>query len=109
MIKSLREKSEELKKKRFSADVTSERMAVASGLGKIIEKVLPAYRDFNQPIADCRALFEPVDLIIFKGCCNLNVNWITFMDIKTGNGNLNDHQKMIKKVVEKKNVKCEMV
>ena len=108
-FEDLKTRAEELKQRKVSVDVRSEKMAIAAGLGKIIEKVLPAYRQFNQPIADCRALFEPVDLIIFKGCCNSKVDSITFMDIKTGDGRLSKHQRAIRDVVEKKKVRCEVV
>ncbi len=108
-LDDLKLRAKELKQRKVSVDVRSEKMAIAAGIGKIIEKVLPAYRQFNQPITDCRALFEPVDLIIFKGCSNSKVDSITFMDIKTGNSKLKPHQRLIRNAVENKKVRCEVV
>lgn len=109
MFEDLKKRTKDLLQRKVQADVTSERQTIASGMGKIIEKVLPGYKEFNFPIADCRALFEPVDFIVFSGCVNNRVNQITFLDIKTGNARLNAHQRMIKDAVEKKRVTYEVV
>ncbi len=108
-LDDLKIRAQELKERKISVGERSEKMTIATGVGQIIEKILPAYREFNQPIADCRALFDPVDLIIFKGCCNAKVDGITFMDIKTGGAKLKPHQRLIKDAVENKNVCFEVV
>jgi predicted Holliday junction resolvase-like endonuclease len=105
----LKSRAEELVQRKISMSERSEKGAIATGIGDIIEQILPAYREFKHTIADCRALFKPVDLIIFKGCHNSKVDWITFLDIKTGNARLNDHQRMIKNAIEKQRVNYEVV
>ena len=104
----LGERLAELKKRKISV-AGSEQKAVEVGIGKIIEKVLPAYKDFNYPLSDCRALFEPIDLIVFSGASKMNVDSITFLEIKTGESRLNKHQRIIRDAIKDKQVKYEEV
>ena len=59
--------------------------------------------------SDCRFLAEPIDMIVFDGASNMDIQHITFMDIKTGNSTLNRHQRMIRDSVLDKKVKYEAV
>jgi len=99
----------ELKNKQIKADTGAEKKAIEVGIGKIIEKVLPAYKNFNMNLADCRFLAEPIDMIVFDGSTNMNINHISFMEIKTGNSKLNTHQRMVRDAVLENNVKYEMI
>ena len=47
--------------------------------------------------------------IIFRRVVQNNVNHITFMEIKTGNANLNKHQRMIRDAVHDHKVKAEEI
>jgi len=107
--KELHEKIELLKKRQIMADEGAEKIAIQVGIGKIIEKVLPAYKNFKMPLADCRFLSEPIDMIVFDGACDLKINHITFLDIKTGNAGLNKHQRQIRDAVKDHQVKCEVI
>jgi hypothetical protein len=53
LLDELNERIEELKNRKISV-AGAEKKAVEVGVGKIIEKVLPAYRDFKLPLSDCR-------------------------------------------------------
>lgn len=99
---------DDFKKRKVSADEGSEKKAIEVGIGKIIEKVLPAYKNFTFPLSDCRFLAEPLDAIIFDGASSLNINKITFMEIKTGNAKLNTHQRRIRDAIKDGNVKFEV-
>ena len=57
-----KKRTEELKLKKISVK-DSEKRAINTGLGKIVEDVLPAYEKFPFDIYDCRGLFEPIDLL----------------------------------------------
>ncbi|MBI1828792.1 MAG: hypothetical protein HY222_06270 [Thaumarchaeota archaeon] len=105
----LEERIEDLKKRQVRADKGAEQKAIEVGIGKIIEKVLPAYKDFNMPLADCRFLSEPIDMIVFEGASNMKIKNITFMDVKTGNASLNRHQKLIRDAIEDHKVDCEVL
>ena len=84
--------------------------AVGSGTGKISEKIIPAMKQFGYPIEDCRFLAEPIDYIIFDGASKGKVDYITFMDIKTGKtAGLDKHQEKIRDAIKDNNVKSEMI
>ena len=107
--KELDEKIALLQKRQVMADTGAEKKAMEVGIGKIIEKILPAYKNFNIPLADCRFLSEPIDIIVFDGVCDMKINKITFMDVKTGNARLNTHQKQVRDAVKDHKVKCEVI
>lgn len=108
-LQELKERMDKLKKRKLYADVGAEKKAIDIGVGKIIEKILPAYKEFKISLFDCRPLFEPVDYIIFNGATNMNVDAITFLEIKTGKSRLNKHERMIRDAVVDKKLRYEAV
>lgn len=106
--KELDDRLSQLKEQRMRADTGAEKTAISVGIGKIIEKVIPAYKNFNMTTADCRFLAEPIDMIVFDGVSKLDIKHLTFLDIKTGNAKLNKHQKMIRDAINDHNVKWKM-
>jgi len=106
---SLEQKISLLKKRQIMADEGPEKKAIEVGVGKIIEKVLPAYKNFNMELSDCRFLSEPIDMIVFNGASQMNVEHITFMDIKTGNARLNTHQRQVRDAILDHQIKCEVI
>jgi len=109
MLEELQAKLDELKKRKISAGPGAEKKAIEVGIGKIIEKVMPAYQNFGIPISDCRPLFEPIDMIIFNGLSTTSIQSITFMEIKTGKSKLNEHQKLVKEAVSDGKVSVQVV
>jgi len=109
MLEELQAKLDELKKRKVSAGPGAEKKAIEVGIGKIIEKVMPAYQNFGMPISDCRPLFEPIDMIIFNGLSATSVQSITFMEIKTGKSRLNERQKLVKEAVSDGKVSVQVV
>ena len=109
MLEELQTKLDELKKRKVSAGPGAEKKAIEVGIGKIIEKVMPAYQNFGMPISDCRPLFEPIDMIIFNGLSAMSVQSITFMEIKTGKSRLDEHQKLVKEAVSDGKVSVQVV
>jgi len=105
----LSQRLKDLAKRKISVPRDSEKKAIEVGIGKIMEKVLPYYKDFTVPLADCRFLAEPIDAIIFDGASNQKIKKLTFLEIKTGDADLNNHQKVIKKAIENKNVRSEII
>lgn len=102
-----REQELKLKIKKFRDDKKkmqkrSRTGATAVGLGKILEKIAPAVEGFKYDPRDCRGLFEPIDYVVFRGLTKDAgfVNSLIFLDIKTGNARLNEHQRQIQKAVE---------
>ena len=105
----LQERISKLKVRKNRAITGSEKTTVAVGIGKIIEKILPAHKNFNMVSSDCRFLAEPIDMIVFRGACQQKINHITFMDIKTGNARLNQHQKMVCQAINDHDVKWKVL
>jgi predicted Holliday junction resolvase-like endonuclease len=99
----LREK--QLREKRKKISEKSEISTTAINIGFISERIAPLMRDFYFDRNDCRSLFDPIDYIIFEGLSKKNfVSKILFTEIKTGRARLNDHQKEIRSLVERKQV-----
>jgi predicted Holliday junction resolvase-like endonuclease len=91
----------ELREQRRQARERSERGAVSVNLGKILEKIAPVFEGFQYKPRDCRALFEPIDYLVFRGLSTKGrVDSLAFVEIKTGGATLNDHQKQIREAVE---------
>jgi predicted Holliday junction resolvase-like endonuclease len=108
MIRLLRERTLELQKRKISV-MDAEKKAIEVGVGKIIEKILPAYKDFKLDLCDCRPLFEPIDIIAFNGASSNKVETIKFIEIKTGQSRLNNHQKAIRNAIENMKIRYEEV
>jgi predicted Holliday junction resolvase-like endonuclease len=109
LLQELKSELEKLKKRKISAVEGAEKKAIEVGIGKIIEKILPTCKDFNMTLSDCRPLFEPIDMIVFNGATNNRVNSITFLEIKTGNARLNEHQRMIRDAIVDKKVSFRVI
>ena len=99
LLQELNERKKELKKRKISVDVKAEKKAIAVGFGKIIEKFIPAYKNLELQFRECRPLYEPIDLIVFDGLVKRKVDFITFLEIKSGKSRLNRHQRMIRDAV----------
>lgn len=109
MLTEMQERLNELKRMRISAHTGAEKKAIEVGIGKNIEKFAPTLKEFCFPLHDCRPLFDPIDMIVFNGVSKMRVDKITFLEIKTGDARLNQHQKTIKNAVEDKKVDFKVI
>ena len=100
LLSDLAERSKELARRKLSAGKDAEKKAIAVGFGKIIEKFIPAYENLKLEFHECRPLYDPIDLIVFNGLLKSRVDFITFLEVKSGNSRLNKHQRMIKDAVK---------
>lgn len=107
--KEIKDRIAELVERQKKAETKSEKTAIAVGIGKIIEKILPAHKNFNMIPADCRFLAEPIDMIVFDGLSQNNIQKITFMDVKTGKAALQPNQKKIRDAVKDHNVEWRLL
>jgi len=99
LLQELNERKKELEKRKISVDVTAEKKAIEVGFGKIIENFIPAYKNLDLQFLECRPLYEPIDLIVFKGLVRRKVDFITFLEVKSGKSRLTSHQRMIRDAV----------
>jgi predicted Holliday junction resolvase-like endonuclease len=109
MLEELQAKLNELKKRKISAGPGAEKKSIEVGIGKIIEKLMPAFQNFGMPASDCRPLFEPIDMILFNGLSTSSIQSITFMEVKTGQQGLSHHQRLVKKAVSDGKVDFQVV
>ena len=86
-----------------------ERAAVSVNIGKIVEKIIPSFGEFPYQRGDCRALFEPIDYVIFKGLCRKNPVGIEIVDVKTGKAQLTPGQRGIRDAIEAGKVSHEVL
>lgn len=92
-LDELKERDRELRARRKEISRTSETGAKAINIG------------FHFNRNDCRSLFDPIDYIIFEGLSTKgSVRKILFVDIKTGGARLNDNQREIRALVDRKRV-----
>ena len=67
---------------------------------KVVEKIGPSLPGFPLQPRDCRALFEPIDYVAFKGLSDRGVvDAVIFVDVKSGGAVLQPNQRKIKKAV----------
>lgn len=90
------------RRKRLNADkkVKAARITVASeatNFGQISEHIIPAFQSFPYIQSECRALFKPIDYIVFRGLAKKGrVDLLTFVDVKTGGGRLTPKQREVR-------------
>ena len=51
--------------------------------------------------------WKALDLIVFKGMDEKNINEVVFVEVKSGNAKLSEHEKRLKEVIDKKKVRWE--
>src|SRR5437763_9892890 len=101
MRERIKERKRELARSRELMTKTARRTAEAVNLGKIVEKIVPSFASFSYEPGDCRALFEPIDYLVFSGLAKQNqVEALFFVDVKSGNARLSRTQHSIKKAIE---------
>ena len=106
----IKDRLDALKKFKISVDKTSEARAISTGLGKVMQNVLPYYKDFDSQVslADCRFIAAQLDIIVFEGASNNDIKNITFMDAKTGAAKLDKNQRQIRDAVNDGKVRLEL-
>lgn len=106
MRERIHERKNEISKARERMTKRAANTSFAVNLGKIVEKIVPSFSSFSYEAGDCRALFEPIDYLIFSGLSNnRQVESLHFVDVKSGGAGLTKKQKEIKSVVESGSVK----
>ncbi|MGE3268282.1 MAG: Holliday junction resolvase-like protein, partial [Chloroflexota bacterium] len=72
--------------------------------GKVTEHLTPYIGHFPYNPKDVRFLGSPIDLVVFNGMSEGNVQEIVFLEIKTGSGSLNTPQRRIRDAIQSKRV-----
>jgi len=96
---ALAERQAELEKRRKLATHKALVTTKAVNIGKNLEKVLPTMKDFKWTVPDSKFLGDPIDLMTFNGLSIGKINSISFIEVKSGNAKLNEHQKSIRDAI----------
>ena len=75
--------------------------------GQFSEQLAPFLHDFKYLPTECRFVGKPIDLIVFKGMDEKDINEVVFVEVKSGNARLSEHEKKLKEVIDKKKVRWE--
>ena len=101
MRQAIQQRRAALMRNRELMTKTARRTAEAVNLGKMVEKIVPSFSSFSYEPGDCRALFQPIDYLVFSGLAKHDqVEAIFFVDVKSGNARLSLAQRGIKHAVE---------
>ena len=107
---SLKDRRQELKDMKHRMTDRARITVESVNLGKILEKIVPSFNGFQYPTQDCRSLFEPVDYLIFSGMSRIGeVDALVFLDVKSGGARLTKSQKEIAGVVQRGDVRVEVI
>ncbi|MBI2655420.1 hypothetical protein HYX06_03285 [Candidatus Woesearchaeota archaeon] len=72
--------------------------------GQFSEQIAPYMPDFPYKPTEARFIGKPVDFIVFRGMDDKKIEEVVFVEVKTGQGKLNDVEKTLKSAIENKNV-----
>ena len=75
--------------------------------GYFSEQLAPFLPDFKYLPTECRFVGKPIDLIVFKGMDNKNINEVVFVEVKSGKAQLSSVEKKLKDTIKKKKVRWE--
>jgi len=73
--------------------------------GQFSEQLAPYLPEFEYLPTECRFIGKPIDFIVFKGMDEKKIDEVVFVEVKSGNAKLNQHEKNLKETIEKKKVK----
>jgi len=73
--------------------------------GQFSEQLAPYLPNFEYLPTECKFLGKPIDFIVFKGMDEKKIDEIVFVEVKSGNAKLNQHEKNLKDAIDKKKVK----
>jgi len=75
--------------------------------GHFSENLAPYLPDFPFLPNECRFVGKPIDFVVFKGADEKNINEVVFVEVKSGNAKLTEHEKNLKETIQKKRVRWE--
>lgn len=73
--------------------------------GQFSEQLAPYLPDFQYLPTECRFIGKPIDFIVFKGADAKKIDEVIFVEVKSGNAKLNEHEKNLKDTIDKKRVR----
>lgn len=75
--------------------------------GQFSEQLAPFLPNFPYNPNECRFIGKPIDLIVFKGMNEKNIEEVKFIEVKSGNSKLTPQERKLKEAIENKRVTWE--
>ena len=72
--------------------------------GQFSEQLAPYLPKFQYLPTECKFIGKPIDFIVFKGMDEKNIQEVIFVEVKSGNSKLNQHEKNLKETIDNKRV-----
>ncbi len=72
--------------------------------GQFSEQIAPYMPDFPYKPTEARFIGKPVDFIVFRGMDEKKIEEVVFVEVKTGQGKLNNVEKSLKEAIQNKDV-----
>ena len=72
--------------------------------GQFSEQLAPFLPDFEYSPTECKFLGKPIDLIVFKGMDNRDINEVVFVEVKSGNARLTPSERRLRDAIRNKRV-----
>jgi len=73
--------------------------------GQFSEQLAPYLPNFEFLPTECRFMGKPIDFIVFKGMDEKKISEVIFVEVKSGNAKLNNHEKNLKDAIDKGKVR----
>lgn len=78
-------------------------------LGKLLEVIAPCFRRFGHDPRDMRAVFDPIDYVLFDGLTvDRDVRRVTFIEVKCGTSRLSPVQGSIREAIQNRRIGWEV-
>lgn len=93
-------------KNAYSKQIRREAIAgsQAAVAGRVFERVAPYLPGFGYNPRDVRFVGDPVDFVVFDGLSEGNVRNVVFVEVKTGDGELNGNERRVKAAIVERRV-----
>jgi predicted Holliday junction resolvase-like endonuclease len=72
--------------------------------GQFSEQLAPYMPDFPYNPTECRFIGKPIDFIVFKGLDKNEPEEVVFVEIKTGESQLNSNERKLRDLIKEKKV-----
>jgi predicted Holliday junction resolvase-like endonuclease len=75
--------------------------------GQFSEQLAPFLPDFKYLPTECRFIGKPIDLLVFRGMDQKEIDEVVFVEVKSGKARNSPVEKSLKDTIEKKRVRWE--
>ena len=73
--------------------------------GQFSEQLAPYLPDFPYKPTECKFMGKPIDLIVFNGMDEKNINEIIFVEIKSGDSKLSTTERKLRDCIKEKRIR----